>query len=308
MLLVKNPSMRLKLKTLLKNDSLWTFQEDVNVKVERLEKELTAQKVMIQELQEQNQQYQVQYQKDQEIVKKDQLQYQKDQDEIKNLRDQIKKLQDEIEQLKHGGSPNLPQQIILSPLVQEGMKLIRSKLWDQEGYKKAFPLFKKAADENKDVEACWRVAACYASGLGIGQNKEEALKYTKIAFDANSIDGIYWFGICQESHEMRFKFCKLASERNHIGAKLMVGFDKFLGISTEKNPAKGYPLLKEAFQQEDGFVTFYHAICVRDGAFGFEKNEKKSNELFLKAKSQPISDSLIFVVDTSELSELKSTW
>jgi TPR repeat protein len=147
-------------------------------------------------------------------------------------------IQDENEQLQHGGSQNSPQQIILSPLVQEGMKLIRSKLWDEEGYKKAFPLFKKAADENKDVEACWRVAACYCMGLGIDQNQEKALKYAKIAFDANSIDGIFWFGNCQESDYLKFKFYKLASERNHIGAKYVVGIlifqrDVFKDNSTE---------------------------------------------------------------------------
>jgi hypothetical protein len=66
--------------------------------------------------------------------------------------------------------------------------------------------------------------------------------------------------------------------------------------------------LKEAFQQEDGVLTYWHASFVEKGICGFESDEKKSNELYFKMKSQPISDSTIFMPYPSDLSNLKDKW
>jgi hypothetical protein len=100
---------------------------------------------------------------------------------LKRKEDQTKKLQTTVQKLKQNESSLINQigqlkQSTGEMLVQEGTNVLRSHLFDEETEIRAFFLFKKAADECNDIEACWRVAACFLRGIGTRLNSEIMLR------------------------------------------------------------------------------------------------------------------------------------
>jgi TPR repeat protein len=193
-------------------------------------------------------------------------------------------LTDEVNQLKD----------IASKMVGEGMQILRNNLFDPESEKKAFQLFKNAADVHNDVEACWRVAACYVNSIGTHKDLNQGKLYAKTAMDNGSVDGIFWYGLCQDKPEDQFQFFKQASDRNHLPGKYWVGFSNSTGRGIEKNETNGKLVLEQVFNSGDRFWSFTNAYCFENGLYGFETHLNQANQLYSKSKIQPLSDQSVF--------------
>jgi TPR repeat protein len=111
---------------------------------------------------------------------------------------------------------------------QNGMNILRSNLFDKESRKRAFLLLKKAADKENDIEAYWRVAACYSIEIGIQKDRKTARIYAQKAMDSGSVDGIFWFGYSQENEENEIVYYQQASEQGHLAGFFLLDCVNFM--------------------------------------------------------------------------------
>lgn len=280
-MLAKDQYSRLSLRKIRMHPTLWKdIQNDDEIlkeKVENLEKEMTLQKAINKKLKSQVQ--------DLEKMKKE-------------LFDQTSLFQHKIQQLEEkyigfkGNDIELQDQI---KMVEEGMKILRNNLFDYESRKKAFSLFKRAADEYHDIEACWRLSACYLRSIGTVRDNKEAQKYAQKAMDAKSVEGIFWFGRSQEKPEKGFEYYKQANDKNHLAGKFCVGVCLYNGHGSTSDQEKGKKMIDEVLSSGDKYWTIVHGYCIENSEFGFQKNSDESNQLYNLSKSQTLSDNSVFL-------------
>jgi TPR repeat protein len=190
------------------------------------------------------------------------------------------------------------------------MEILRNKLWDEAKQKEAFLLFKKAADDEKDLEACWRVTACFfLRGMGTKKDSQKGLSYAKIAFDADLVEGIFWYAKCLPIGQERFQLFEQLSERNSVEEKFYVGYCLYCELGTAKNEVLGHQIIEGNLRNSnDRYWTFANANFVENGRYDFAKNEKQSEELYEKARTQNIANNSIFDPWGFSNSSLKRKW
>lgn len=215
--------------------------------------------------------------------------------EIQKMRQNNLFLMSQVDQLqKRKVSLEVSLQTNLSPLVQEGMNILRSNLFDPDLQRVAYFLFKKAADENNDADGCWRVAACLLRAIGVEHDKAMAKIYAKKAMDSGSVDGIFWFGMCQGTPENRFPFFKLSSDKNHLAGTLWVGASIFFGWGVQKDQKRGKRILEELFLVGERYITIVHGWCFEFGYYHFDQDLNRASQLFETSRNQPLSDCSVF--------------
>lgn len=185
--------------------------------------------------------------------------------------------------------------------IKIGMELLRQNQEDDNFKKAAFVFFKMAADWKKDPEASWRVAACFQRGIGIEKDLQKALEYSKIAFDANLPDGIFWYTRClNDQDDKSFRYLKLAAEQNHLAAQYYVGLLTYHKLETEQNKSEqnkseGQKILQEFFEnQKDAYWTCVYAMYCGKGFLSFQIDKEKAAKLTNICTSLPLCDCSVF--------------
>lgn len=181
----------------------------------------------------------------------------------------------------------------LSSIVIQGMKILRDNSKNGEIQQEAASIFKNAADKG-DIEASWRIAACYRQGIGVAKNWDFARFYAKKSMEAGSIDGTFWYGLSCKSKEDKFLFLKKASKKGHIAAKWFSGFCLYNGDGTTKNVEEAKDKIRSVGMSGDGYWSNIFSIILQQGKYGFNKDEKQAESLKQLSKNQPQSDCTIF--------------
>jgi TPR repeat protein len=194
-------------------------------------------------------------------------------------------------------------------LVQEGMKILRSNLYDFETEKKAFELFKNAADETNNIEACWRVSACFLRSIGTTFSRTNAQHYAKKAMNGGSVDGFFWFGVSQKEKMDSLLYIQHAYEEKHISGKFWIGSNMISGAGRiKKDEQRGKSILKEVFESGDRFWTVLHGYYCEKGLNAFKKNEVQAKKLYELSKNQHLSDCTVFMAVVSQIKEIKANF
>lgn len=149
--------------------------------------------------------------------------------------------------------------IIASESYEKGMEK-----YNEKEYEEAFKLFMIAAEKGY-VEAQYEIGEAYYYGYGVEENKEEAVKWYKLAADNGSgyakkkLDALN-IRIASESYEKgmekydkkeyeeAFKFFMIAAEKEHIDAQYKVAnaYDRGNGVKRSQREAeKWYKLATE---------------------------------------------------------------
>lgn len=187
----------------------------------------------------------------------------------------------------------IEKEIILSETVQKGMELLKNQSNNQNSEKLAAKLFQQVADDG-DLEACWRIAACFCKGIGVDRNNQLGSFYAEKAMNEGLVDGIFWYGISCESYEKAFPYLKESYEKGHLAGKFFVGWFESTGHGTTQNVEEGKKKIEEVGMSEDSYWTNVFSLILEKGMFGFNADKVRSNQLKTLSSKQPISDCSIF--------------
>jgi TPR repeat protein len=183
---------------------------------------------------------------------------------LKSEEQKSKAMEEELKMLKQQLQVN---QNISEP-VRKGMNLLK------ENPKEAAQVLKQAAD-NGDIEACWRIAACYNKGIGIPENWENSKIYAEKAMKSKSLDGIFWYGSSCTSRTEGFKYYKEAADKGHLASKWWVGWCQFCGYGTDKNEFEGKKKMESVALSGDSYWTTVQANIFENGWYGFPRDKIK---------------------------------
>lgn len=292
-MLFKDPFSRIELTKIIKHPMLESFNlntSTLNEQLTKLEQELTHQTNLTEKLENQITQLKAEHEK----LKIYPTKNQQLRDQIEYYKRNNQALLKEIDQLANGYSQETIPSQTTQNLFEEGMLILRENLFDQTTQQQAFALFKEAADQLNDIEACWRVAACLFQSIGTNEDKKSAKIYAQKAMEGGSVDGTFWYGKCQDSPEDQFKYFKQTSDQNYPAGKYNFGICTYRGLGTRKSEWKGKKILQEVFESGDRYLTILYAMYLEQGWCGFTQDVQKSNELYRLAKTQPLSDSSVF--------------
>jgi NIMA (never in mitosis gene a)-related kinase len=291
-MLMKDPFTRIKLNKILKHPTLWNLKEDLTKKVGLLERELKEQKDLVEKLHKEIDRLKYFETENQNLQNENQR--------LKSVETENQNLQNENQRLKSVETENEKeierlQKRYTHKFVDEGMELLRHKTLNEDAQSAAFFLFKIAADEDKDPEAIWRVAACYLIGIGIGKDQVKALEYSKIAFASNLTDGIFWYAMCLDDDDEKFQYFQQAANGNHLAAQYFVGFCTFKGYGTVQNESEGTKIMQNFFEnQKDLFWTTVYIFFCQDEKYNLHVDQQKIDMLSRQLNSLPMCDSSYF--------------
>lgn len=186
---------------------------------------------------------------------------------------------------------------------------------------KGFELCLYAAN-NDSIIAMKEVGACYASGIGIEKNFDEAIRYAKMAIEHGLEDakglllGVYMMMCSEEMNEQAFEniveladggdgdahYCLFAlyqdgicvskdadKAEQHLYKAVECGVSEFAGqfgvlLCQRKVYTVGIPYLEKACEADDAKAMVYLGDLLKKGDEGVEADEKRAFELFLKAE------------------------
>jgi hypothetical protein len=184
-------------------------------------------------------------------------------------------------------------QIFLHSKIILAMAILKEHRSDQNKLKEAFILFKEASDETKEPEACWRTAACYFKGIGVKQDLNLALEYSKISMEQGSIDGIFWHGrihYCKDKYQDAYLYIHKAAKTGHLASIYFEGVCEYYGRGVQKNKESGKRKGLSVLESGDVYLTSQNSMTLHSCWFGISKNSKEAQRLKFFWKSQPISD------------------
>lgn len=185
----------------------------------------------------------------------------------------------------------------ISRKVLKGMQLFKDKFVCM-----AAKTFKEAADVG-DIEACWRLAACYIKGIGVGTNTEHGRMYAEQAAKTGSIDGIFWLGRASVGSfkNEAYQLFKRASLEGHLAAKWWVGYCQFRGFGTKKDEERGRENMRRISMEGDGYWAKHHSYIVKFGFYGFRKDENLSKCYRVAGEGLSLCDCSMFKPGADEL-------
>jgi TPR repeat protein len=122
------------------------------------------------------------------------------------------------------------------------------------------------------IEACWKIAACYIKGIGVEKNPEKGQKYSKIAMNAGSLDGLFWFA---RSFEMDgdFKKMKEAKHKGHLAARWWVGCYQYHGVGCKQNQSQGRENMLKVASSGDLYWERIHHKLIKNNSFDFSAQD-----------------------------------
>ena len=158
---------------------------------------------------------------------------------------------------------------------------------DDDEYKKAAELFEKAANHGHS-DAQDYLGYQYQIGLGIKENKQEAIKWYTLSAVQDNAQAQYDLAKLYE-HEEDFenanKWYKKAARKDHPEALYALGYKYYYGKGIEENHAKALELFKKSAEAEYPNAQNIMGTIYKEGLI-LEKDYKKAREFYEKAVEQ----------------------
>ena len=164
----------------------------------------------------------------------------------------------------------------------------KSELCDQEGMH-----YLELAASEENPEWYTNMALRYLYGRGVKTNQRKAFTLFKVAADLGKdamaaryvgefYDGTIETDDVKESGKDALEYYKIAAEGGDSYGQCLYGKEFYSGKNTEQNYEKAFELFSKSAEQNDPNGIFMQAQCIWFG-FGVEKDKEKAFELFKKA-------------------------
>ncbi len=133
-----------------------------------------------------------------------------------------------------------------------------------KNYSKAFFCYNKAFELGADRKECAiRIGVSYLRGLGVKENRSQALEWFKKAAAAGSTDGIflcgesYFFGSgCEQDYKIASQYYTLAAKEEHTRATVALARCYELGLGVPQSNKKAAVLYKRASNCDNAEANF----------------------------------------------------
>ncbi len=133
-----------------------------------------------------------------------------------------------------------------------------------KNYSKAFFCYNKAFELGADrKETAIRIGVCYLRGLGVKENRAQALEWFKKAAAAGSADGIflcgesYFFGSgCEQDYKIASQYYTLAAKEEHTRATVALAICYEQGFGVPQSNKKAAMLYKRASNHDNAEANF----------------------------------------------------
>lgn len=127
--------------------------------------------------------------------------------------------------------------------------------------------------KNRTMAALYQVGKCLETGVGVGKDEAEAVKWYRMAAEHGCADAMfelskcYTFGIgLRRNRALAAKWLQKSAEHNHVRAMFILGswyLSKQRGI--EYNPRKAAWWFRRAADKGDAWGMFHLGECYEDG-------------------------------------------
>ena len=148
----------------------------------------------------------------------------------------------------------------------------------------------KREAENGDLDSQKELARKYLIGDGVAENKEEAVKWAKMAAEQGDKDSQYLVGTIYYSEGKKpaddkeaFKWFEKAANQNHPDAQLYMAECYYYGYGTSRNASKAVEYYKKASNNGFAEAMFSLGWCYEQGD-GVARNMTEAKKWYRKAK------------------------